>query len=130
MADDRDVISTAARALADRAIEAARTLTNHGEALDDHQVVVERVAYAATEARVIEELARVPATLADPARVAAAELAAQILHRLAPIAPALGLPPPAYDAAASAAVLAGTSPASVEAIGAACIDNGGVFPWP
>ncbi len=60
-----DAIASAARALADRAVAAARTLTHQGETADDHQVVVERVAYAATEARVIDELTRVPAPLAE-----------------------------------------------------------------
>ena len=51
-------IVVSANALADQAVEAARTLTRNGEAADDHQVVVERVAYAATEARVIKEIGR------------------------------------------------------------------------
>ena len=83
-----EVISTAARALADRAVEAARTLTRGGEAIDDHQVVVDRVAYAATEARVIAELVAAPA---EAARIAAAELAAAIAYRLQPVAPLLGM---------------------------------------
>ena len=56
--------------LAERAVDAARKLTRNGEAIDEHQVVVERVAYAATEARVIAELASVPAQQADAAKVA------------------------------------------------------------
>src|SRR6185312_5953891 len=101
--------AAAARALADRAVEAARTLTRNGEAqlVDEHQVVVERVAYAATEARVIAELAEVPATVADAAKVASAELAASIRHRLEPIAAQLklgDLPFVADEALAPAAV--------------------------
>ena len=124
MADDRDVISAAARAVADRALEAARTLTRNGEAIDEHQVVVERVAYAATEARVIEELARVPDALA------AAELAAQIPFRLAPVARALGLGALPYASDAQAVIDAAIAPDAVEAIGAAAIANEGRFPWP
>ncbi len=82
-------IAAAARALADAAVAAARTLTNHGDAIDAHQVVVERVAYAATEARAIDELAQLPAELAPAALVAGAELAAGLAHRLAPVAAAL-----------------------------------------
>ena len=132
MADDRDVISAAARALADRALVAARTLTRNGDAIDEHQVVVERVAYAATEARVIEELVRVPESLSAPARVAAAELAAQIPFRLGPVAAALGLTPDAlaYDATATAAITAGVAPEAVEAIGAAAIAAEGKMLWP
>ena len=130
MADDRDLIARAARAVTDRALDAARALTRNGEGIDEHQVVVERVSYAATEARVIEELARVPAGLAELARVAAAELAAQIPHRLAPVASALGLGALAYDSDAAAAIASGIAPRSVEAVGAAAIAAGGVFAWP
>ena len=87
-----NVIAVATRTLADQAVEAARTLTRGGEAIDDHQVVVERVAYAATEARVIAELADRPAELAASARVAAAELALSVRNRLEPIAPILCIP--------------------------------------
>ncbi|HEX8112109.1 MAG TPA: hypothetical protein VF516_30460, partial [Kofleriaceae bacterium] len=62
---DRRVIERAAGALAGRAIAAARALTRDGHAIDDHQVVVERVAYAATEARVIAELATLPDELGE-----------------------------------------------------------------
>ena len=130
MADDRDVISSAARALADKAIEAARTLTRNGEAIDDHQVAAERVAYVGTEARVIEELARAPKELADIARVAAAEIAAGIPHRLAPVAGVLGLGAIAYDDAASSAITAGIQPAAVEAIGAAVMADLRSLTWP
>src|SRR6185295_7275079 len=107
---DRHAIENATTALAERAIAAARELTRDGHALDDHQVVVERVAYAATEARVIAELARAPDALAEVAGCAAAELAASIPHRLAPVAPLLGIALPAYDAAAQAAIAAGLAP--------------------
>src|SRR5438132_2538643 len=111
---DLDSIARAAAGLADRAVATARTLTRQGEAIDDHQVVVERVAYAATEARVIAELAALPdapGELGEAAGCAAAELAAAIPHRLAPVAPELGLAPLGYDAAAQAAIAAGLAPA-------------------
>lgn len=120
----------AARGLADRAVEAARALTRDGEAIDEHQVVVERVAYAATEARVIAALAAAPAEVAPAAFVAAAELAASIPHRLAPVARALGLGEPRYPAEAAEAIAAGLSPEAVEAVGAEAIAAGGRLPWP
>jgi (2S)-methylsuccinyl-CoA dehydrogenase len=123
-------IAVAAQALADRAVEAARKLTNNGETADDHQVVVERVAYAATEARVIHELADTPATLAASARVAAAELAASIRYRLEPVASVLGLGDVAYDAATRAAIEEAITPRAVEDIGAAAIAAEGRFVWP
>ena len=125
-----DLIATAAQALADRAVESARVLTSGGTTTDDHQVVVDRVAYAATEARVIAELARAPAELAAVALVAAAELAASIPHRLAPVAPLLGLGELRYDGAAAAAIATGIAPAAVEAIGAAAIASAGRLTWP
>jgi len=133
-AGDRQAIAAAAGALADRAVAAARALTRDGQAIDDHQVVVERVAYAATEARVIAELAAAPDELAEIAGCAAAELAAGIPHRLSPVAPALGLSPggpPGYDdEAALAAITAGLAPAAVEQIGEAAIAARGRSHWP
>ena len=111
-------------ALAAQAVEAARKLTNNGETADEHQVVVERVAYAATEARVIAELAEVPPTVADAGKVAAAELAASIRHRLEPIAQILQL----GDLPATTDEL--RAPAAVEAIGAAAIASEGRLKWP
>jgi len=111
-------------ALAAQAVEAARKLTKNGETADEHQVVVERVAYAATEARVIAELAEVPASVADAAKVAAAELAASIRHRLEPIAAILEL----GELRAAPDEL--RAPAAVEAIGTAAIASEGRIKWP
>ncbi|HLL25167.1 MAG TPA: acyl-CoA dehydrogenase family protein, partial [Kofleriaceae bacterium] len=124
-----EVISDAAGALADRAVEAARTLTRNGEAIDDHQVIVERVAYAATEARVVAELAKLSPAHAEVARVAAAELASSIVYRLAPVAPLLGLDSLAYPAVAAQVIADATAPAVVEAIGAATIAAEGKYTW-
>jgi (2S)-methylsuccinyl-CoA dehydrogenase len=123
-------IAVSAKALADRAVEAARTLTRNGEAADEHQVVVERVAYAATEARVIHELTDTPAPLADAARVAMAELAASLRYRLEPIAGVLGIGEPTYDEATRAEIATATAPQAVEAIGAAAIASEGKLAWP
>jgi (2S)-methylsuccinyl-CoA dehydrogenase len=117
-------IEAAASALAERAVAEARAVTRDGAAIDDHQVLVERVAYAATEARVIRALADAP----DPAlaTAAAAELAAAIPYRLAP----LGLALPGYDDAEQAAIAAGQAPAALEAIGEAVIGAAGRLAWP
>jgi (2S)-methylsuccinyl-CoA dehydrogenase len=134
-AGDRQAIAAAAGALAERAVAAARALTRDGHAADDHQVVVERVAYAATEARVIAELAEAPGgdELAGLAGCALAELAAGIAHRLAPVAPVLGLAaagPPSYEPMVVAAIAAGQDPKAIEAIGEAAIAAGGRIRWP
>lgn len=123
-------IAVSAKTLADRAVEAARALTKNGEAADEHQVVVERVAYAATEARVIHELAETPAPLAAAARVASAELAASLRYRLEPITGVLGLGDLAYDEATRAEIAQGTAPSAVEEIGAAAIASEGRLTWP
>jgi (2S)-methylsuccinyl-CoA dehydrogenase len=112
----------AARALAERAVEAARKLTNNGETADQHQVVVDRVAYAATEARVIAELAEVPAPVKAAADVAIAELAASIRNRLEPVAGVLGLGNILFPV--------DQPPAAVEEIGVAAIASGGRLAWP
>jgi (2S)-methylsuccinyl-CoA dehydrogenase len=125
-----DTISAAACGLADRAVEAARTLTRQGETADEHQVVVERVAYAATEARVIGELHGVPPALVPAARVAAAELATTLRYRLEPVAGALGLPEPRYDGAARAEIADVLAPAGVEAVGGSAIAAAGRLTWP
>jgi len=125
-----NAIAVAARSLADRAIEAARALTRNGEDADQHQVVVERVAYAATEARVIGELSDTPAELGDAARVAAAELAASVRYRLDPIGSVLGLGELAYEREAANAIVEATAPRAVEAIGEATIAGGGRLAWP
>ncbi len=123
-------IAVAAQSLADRAVESARTLTKNGEAADEHQFVVERVAYAATEARVIHELAETPAPLAAAARVASGDLAASLRYRLEPIAGVLGLGELAFDAETRAEIEAAITPSAVEAIGEATIAAEGRMTWP
>lgn len=116
--------------MADRAVEAARTLTNHGDAIDAHQVVVERVAYAATEASVIAALVAAPPRLTEVATIAAAELAASLSYRLQAVAPVLGIAEPRYDDAARAMIAAHLLPAAVEPVGEAAIASGGRIDWP
>ena len=123
-------IASATRVLAERAVEAARTLTRSGEGADDHQVVVERVAYAATEARVIAELVEVPKPLAAAALVAAGDLAQSLRNRLESVAPTLKIAEPRYDDAIRAAIAEATAPDPVAAVGAAAIADGGRQAWP
>ncbi len=119
------MIASATSELAARAIDAARQIAGDDE--DAHQVVVERVAYAATEARVIAELAKQPDVLG--ARVAIAELAASLRNRLEAIAPQLQLPL-AYPAQAAAAIAADLAPPVVEALGAEAIAAAGRLAFP
>src|SRR4051812_34909557 len=110
------------KALVERAVDAARTLTRNGEAIDDHQVVVERIAYVATQARVIDALADVPPALRAAAEVARAELEAEIVYRLGPINGLLSLAPELSPP--------GPTPAHVEAIGAFALEHAGRIAWP
>jgi (2S)-methylsuccinyl-CoA dehydrogenase len=117
---------TATRELADRAVDHARTLTRNGEGIDEHQVVVERVAYAATEARVIAELAEVPGPLAPAALVAAADLAQSLRNRLESVLPV----EPRYADAVRAAIVEASGPDPVAAVGDFAIANAGRLAWP
>ena len=45
---DARLLCDAAASLIERALERARTITEAGKRIDDHQVLTERVAYAAT----------------------------------------------------------------------------------
>jgi (2S)-methylsuccinyl-CoA dehydrogenase len=127
-----DVTATtaAARDLAARALRHASELTAGGERIDDHQVVVERVAYAATEARVIEELVAAPDDLSAYAAVAVAELAISMRNRLELVAPALGLGELRYSDGVRAQLDALGAPVAVEALGAATIELQGRIAWP
>nr|HEX4314430.1 acyl-CoA dehydrogenase family protein [Kofleriaceae bacterium] len=126
MADpDIHVIARATDALAAAAVADLRARTRDGEAIDDHQVAVERVAYAVTEARAIAELVRVADV--PGADVAAGELAISLRNRLEPILDADAAP---YPAAARAAIARAIAPAAVEALGATALDATGRLPWP
>jgi len=91
LSDDARTALAAARSLTDIAVDRCAELTGGGRRIDDHQVVVDRVAYAATEARAAAELAAAAdaapgdADLAAAAAVAIAELAASARDRLAPV---------------------------------------------
>ncbi|MEO8550286.1 MAG: hypothetical protein ABI678_09935, partial [Kofleriaceae bacterium] len=117
---------TATRVLADRAVEHARTVTRHGEAIDEHQVLVERIAYAATEARVIAELVDAPRERAPAALVAAADLAQRLRNRLESVLPF----EPRYADDIRALIVRETGPDPVAAIGDLAIAQAGRLAWP
>jgi (2S)-methylsuccinyl-CoA dehydrogenase len=100
LADARPLLA-AAEKLVDAALARARAITRAGEAIDDHQVLSERVAYAATEARAARELVAWTGRVAEEGRAdawleaicgaAVAELAASVRDRLDPALDDLGL---------------------------------------
>ncbi len=111
--DARLVLEAGSRLLAD-AVEAARRLTKGGNAIDDHQVVTERVAYAATEAvaahEVLAELERwrsegkATAIREKTAIAAVGELMSNLMTRLAGAADDLGIGDAAVERSFPAAV--------------------------
>ncbi|UCE86278.1 MAG: acyl-CoA dehydrogenase family protein, partial [Deltaproteobacteria bacterium] len=99
--DDARAALEGAESLVERALGRAREITDAGKQIDAHQVLSQRVAYAATEARAARELCdrtaairaegRGDAALETLAGAAAAELAASVRDRLAPALEDLGL---------------------------------------
>jgi len=98
--DARSALS-AAEALTRQTVVRTREITKAGDAIDDHQVLSERVAYAATETRAARELVEYVAGVRREGRggsllevvaaAAAADLAASVRSRLEPALEDLGL---------------------------------------
>lgn len=135
--DDARAVATALDRYAAAALAAAGVLTAGGERLDDHQVVVERVASAATDARVAQSLLaaldanrRAGEAFAEPCRVAIAELARSARDRLEPLALDLGISDAPYDADTRAALHRLGHQDAVRAIGRAVAASRGKNPWP
>ncbi len=99
--DDARTLHQAGEAFLTPILEKARALTNGGNAIDDHQVLTERVAYAATEAQTAREViafmdeARAEGRnvdgFEDVAVAAVADLVSSLKDRLDPMLPDLGL---------------------------------------
>jgi (2S)-methylsuccinyl-CoA dehydrogenase len=138
--DDARAILAAATQLTDAAVARAAELTGRGERIDDHQVVVDRVAYAATEARAAAELLAAATAnpgdgfLAQAAIVGVAELATSARDRLSPVIEELGLGDEAiekaFPAPVRAAIRKAGSEAAIREIGKLVADSGGRNTWP
>lgn len=110
--DDARTVLAAAQRFTDACVDRARALTEGGKRIDDHQVVAERVAYAATEVRAAAELIDYVAGLGGRssdhlvrlACAATAELATRARDRLAPLVDELGVGEAAIDEAFTAEV--------------------------
>lgn len=136
-------LAAASSELVRAALERAAVLTDRGRRIDDHQVVVDRVAYAATEQRALAALVEAAgrdAALIPRAVVAAGLLAASLRERLRSVAAELDLPAAALDYSGSAgsaaevtavhdALRAAGRVARAEAIGAEVIAAAGRLPW-
>lgn len=140
--DDARLLAEAARKLTDAALARATDLTAKGDKIDEHQVVVDRVAYAATEARAAIELVAAAAAaraggqgddhLDRLAVAAAAELARSARDRLDPIAVDLGLADEIEGAYAEvrATLRRAGGEALVRAIGRHVAETAGRNTWP
>jgi (2S)-methylsuccinyl-CoA dehydrogenase len=112
--DDARTVLSAVTTLTQKAVDRAAEITGGGKSIDDHQVLAERVAYAATEARaakeLLEQMAALPgnapglATYQAMAIAGVAELATSARDRLLPIVDDLGLGEEAVEAAYPAEV--------------------------
>lgn len=106
--EDAQTIVAAARALTDACVARAHDITRSGKAIDDHQVLSQRVAYAATEARAAHELheqikalsaaGRATEHLERVAVAGVGDLATSARDRLLPALDDLGLDEAAVDA--------------------------------
>jgi (2S)-methylsuccinyl-CoA dehydrogenase len=136
--DDARMLSSAGESLLSPAIERARALTRKGAAIDEHQVVTERVTYAATELRAAREVLAFQESIAQQGRgadyeatavAAIADLVASARTRIEGVALELGLDDAAleraFPAAARAKLRAAGHEARVRAIGRAAIEARG-----
>ena len=133
-------LSDAAASLIERALDRARGVTESGKRIDDHQVLVERVAYAATQARAAAELCdavegSVGGEIAGATCAAAvAELARSLIARLEPALDDLGLGDGelerSFPAELRALLRAAGHESVLRAIGRHCAQTRGHNDWP
>lgn len=139
LADSRTLLDAAAK-LSDAAVEAARKLTDGGKRIDDHQVVVEKVVYAASEVSAARELLAYGASATGSAAetfrtitaAGVADLAESSKTRLATVLDELGLSEDvlfsAFPEPTRALLRRGTSEATLRGIGKWVLDNHGRNP--
>jgi (2S)-methylsuccinyl-CoA dehydrogenase len=142
--DDATPLAAGAEALVERCLDRARDLTEAGARIDDHQVTVERVTYAATQARAAREVlaavseakaeGRATPMLETIAAASVAELTRDLRNRLAPALDDLGLDETTFEQAFPRALLAGerrvASEAVLREIGRHTAQTRGRDPWP
>jgi (2S)-methylsuccinyl-CoA dehydrogenase len=142
--DDARLVLDAGSQLLAEAVAAAKEKTGGGKAIDDHQVITERVAYAATEAVAAHEMLEVQEALVaeghstairEKAAIAAVgQLMSDLRDRLSGAAEDLGIGDTAVESAFPAEVRAAlrrtTAEALLREIGAAVCDAKGANDWP
>jgi (2S)-methylsuccinyl-CoA dehydrogenase len=133
----------AAEGLLEQALGAARAITGNGVRIDDHQVLTERVAYAATETRAARELLEVVAEAESGAAGAALErcatlgvgtLVQAVVDRLSPALDDLGLGEEglerAFPAARRVLLRRATNESALRALGRQAAQDRGRNDWP
>ncbi|NNL87406.1 MAG: acyl-CoA dehydrogenase family protein, partial [Myxococcales bacterium] len=136
--DELRPLVEAAEGLVGRSLERVREITGGPSGIDDHQVIAERIAYAATEARTARELLSTAEAseggLGALAGAGIAELVNRLRNRLEPLLDDLGLTEGDLEAAFPAplrnALRRLSSEAFVRAVGRAAIESRGQTEWP
>ncbi len=136
--DSSRKLLAAADALLQRALERGREITQGGRSIDEHQVLAERLAYAATEARAVRELLQVAEgggdSLVRTAAAATAELVGRLRGRVEASLDDLGLEESDLESAFPAELRALQrrlgSEAALREIGAEAIASRGQGEWP
>lgn len=142
--DDATPLLTGAEALVEESLGRAREITGSGARIDDHQVLVERVTYAATQARAAREILTAARTAQGEGRMspmfettsaaAVAELSRDLRARLEPSLDDLGLDDAALDQAFPRSLIAVERRVGHEsvmrAIGRHTAQTRGREPWP
>jgi (2S)-methylsuccinyl-CoA dehydrogenase len=137
--DDARLLLGAAEQLVERALERARAITLRGARIDEHQVLVERVSYAATQARAARETiaaldvakaeGRTSESFERTGVAAIALLCASLRERLDPAADELG-PCAAFTPELRALLRRAGHESVLRAIGRSAIAARGREPWP
>jgi (2S)-methylsuccinyl-CoA dehydrogenase len=106
---DARILLTAGEQLFDAALARAREITGNGKSIDDHQVLIERIAYAGTEIRAAREVLVYAEEVVAEGRSSEAlellwatstsELVGSLRGRLEPVVDELGIGEEALDAA-------------------------------
>ncbi|MGH0028668.1 MAG: acyl-CoA dehydrogenase family protein [Myxococcota bacterium] len=137
--EDADRLLAGAEAVVEQALDRAREITGAGAAIDDHQVLVEQVAYAATQARAARETVaalreakgegRATPVFEATGVAGVALLARDLCSRLEPHADELGLAAD-FDAALRAPARAAAHESVLREIGRHTCETRGREPWP
>ena len=142
--DDARALLGAADALLEKALARARRLTEGGRHIDDHQVLSERGAYAATEVRAVRELlasverargeGRSSAALEATAVAATGELVGNVRTRIDAALADLGLTEAEleadFDRSLRATLRRAGSEADLRAVGRHVVETRGRNDWP